>query len=63
MIAFAVIGYFVGVAAFYLFRNLEPWIREALPMLVSAEWVVAGLIGAVVTVILVVVWSYTSSRT
>jgi len=60
LIAFAVIGYFIGVAAFYLFRNLEPWIREVLPMLVSAEWVVAGLIGAVVTVILVVVWSYTS---
>lgn len=58
--AFAVIGYFLGVAAYYMGKNLTPWLEKISPFLVNADWVIAGVIGAIVTVIVVVAWSYTS---
>jgi len=60
LIAFAVIGYFIGVAAYYMGKHLTPWLLQVLPFLAQADWVIAGIIGAIVTVILVVVWSYTT---
>ncbi|MGQ9759866.1 MAG: hypothetical protein ACUVQ5_04795 [Candidatus Methanomethylicaceae archaeon] len=58
--AFAVIGFFLGIAAYYMGKNLTPWLEKVSPILINADWIIAGLIGAVVTVIIVVVWSYTS---
>jgi len=60
LIAFAVIGYFIGIAAYYTARYLAPWLAEILPWLAQADWVFAGLFGAIVVVILVIVWSYTT---
>lgn len=58
--AFAVIGFFLGVAAYYMGKNLTPWLEKVSPYLRSADWLIAGVIGAIVTVIVVVVWSYTT---
>jgi hypothetical protein len=60
LIAFAIIGYFIGVAAYYLGKNLAPWLAQFLPWLLQADWVIAGILGAIVTIILVIVWSYTT---
>jgi len=60
IIAIAVIGYFLGVAAYYVFKNLEPWLMQVLPYLMQAEWVISGFVGALFAVILVIVWSYTT---
>jgi hypothetical protein len=60
IIAIAVIGYFLGVAAYYVFKNLEPWLMQVLPYLMQAEWVISGFVGAIFAVILVIVWSYTT---
>ncbi len=60
LLAFAIVGYFLGVALYYLFKNLYPWLIEMLPMLAQADWLIAGFIGAIVVVIVVVIWSYTS---
>jgi len=60
LIAFAVIGYFVGVAAYYIGKHVWPWLLEVLPFLAQGLSQIAGIIGAIVTVVLVVVWSYTT---
>ena len=60
--AFAIIGFFLGIAAFYTGKNLSPWLQRITPLLVQADWIIAGIIGAIVTVILLVVWSYTTAR-
>jgi hypothetical protein len=62
LLAIAVIGYFIGVAGYYLLKNLSPWLEQVLPMLLQAEWVISGLFGAVFAVILVVIWSYTTKE-
>ena len=62
LIAFAIVGFFLGIGAYYLGKNLSPWLQVITPPLVAADWVIAGLIGALVTVILIVVWSYSSAR-
>ena len=62
IIAIAVIGYFLGVAAYYVFKNLEPWLMQVLPYLIQAEWVISGFVGTVFAVILVIVWSYTTKK-
>lgn len=60
LLAFAIVGYFLGVAMYYLFTNLAPWLMEMLPYLAQADWLIAGFVGAIIVVIVVVVWSYTS---
>ncbi len=60
LIAIAVIGYFLGVAAYYIFKNLEPWLQQVLPTLIQAEWLISGFVGAIFAVILIIIWSYSS---
>jgi len=60
LVAIAVIGYFLGVAGYYVFKNLEPWLMQVLPNLMQAEWLISGFVGAIFSVILVVIWSYSS---
>jgi len=59
-LAFAVIGWFLGVALFYVFTSLAPWLGQVLPQLLQADWLIAGFIGAIFTVLLVFIWSYTT---
>jgi len=60
LVEIAVIGYFLGVAGYYIFKNLEPWLMQVLPNLLQAEWLISGFVGAIFSVILVVIWSYSS---
>jgi len=60
LIAIAVIGYFLGVAGYYVFKNLAPWLSQFLPTLLQAEWLISGFVGAIFAVILVIIWSYSS---
>jgi len=59
LLAFAVIGFFIGIEALYIGRYLAP-LLEQIPGMFQAEWIFAGLFGAVITIILVVIWSYTT---
>lgn len=59
ILAIAVIGYFLGVAGYYVFKELRPWL-ENIPTLLQAEWIISGLVGAIFAVVLVVIWSYTT---
>jgi uncharacterized membrane protein len=60
LLAFAVIGYFLGIAVFLVASVVAPWLANILPYLVQADWVISGFVGALFTVVLVVIWSYTT---
>ena len=60
LLAFAVIGYFLGIAVYYVFKNLANWLGPLMQYLMQADWVISGFIGAIFTVVLVIVWSYTT---
>jgi apolipoprotein N-acyltransferase len=60
MLAFAVVGFFLGVGLYWLGVGLGPYLKKLLPALAQTGWIIAGLIGALITVILLLIWSYTS---
>jgi hypothetical protein len=60
MLAFAVIGFFLGIGLYWLGKYMGPYLLEWLPMLAQADWIIAGLIGALITVIMLIIWSYSS---
>ncbi|MCC6013838.1 MAG: hypothetical protein LM593_05675 [Candidatus Verstraetearchaeota archaeon] len=58
--AFAIIGFFLGIAGYYMFKNIANLV-EKYSLLSSIDWIIAGIAGAIITVILVVVWAYATS--
>lgn len=60
MLAFAVVGFFLGIGLYALGRYMYPYLLLYLPYLAQADWLIAGVIGAVITLILLLIWSYTS---
>jgi hypothetical protein len=60
---FALLGFVGGVVANVGFHTVWPWLVANLPYLFTAEWVVSGIAGALITTCFVVIWVYLSSRT
>jgi len=56
---FAFIGFLGGIVAYFAYKRLGPIIIEMFPELYkdSAEWFLSGLGGALMTLILIVVWA------
>jgi hypothetical protein len=40
-----------------------PWLMASLPFIFSAEWVISGIAGALITTFFVVIWVYLSRPT
>jgi cytochrome bd-type quinol oxidase subunit 1 len=60
---FAALGFVGGIVANVGFHTVWPWLVANLPYLFTAEWVVSGIAGALITTCFVVIWVYLSSRT
>jgi hypothetical protein len=60
MLAFAVVGFFLGIGLYWLGEYLGPYLVKVLPALAQTGWIIAGLLGALITVILLLIWSYSS---
>ena len=60
---FAVLGFIGGVLANVLFHTVWPWLMASLPFIFSAEWVISGIAGALITTFFVVIWVYLSRPT
>jgi uncharacterized membrane protein YedE/YeeE len=54
---FAFIGFLGGIVAYFAYKRLVPIILEMFPELLNAEWFLSGLGGALMTLILIVVWA------
>jgi len=57
---FALLGFVGGIAANIGFHTVWPWLVVNFPLIFSAEWVVSGLAGALITTFFVVIWVYLS---
>jgi len=57
---FAALGFVGGVLANILYNTLWPWLLEVFPTVFSAEWVLSGIAGALITTFMVVIWVYLS---
>jgi hypothetical protein len=57
---FAVLGFVGGVSANVLYHVVWPWLLTVFPSILTAEWVMSGIAGALITTCLVVVWVYLS---
>ena len=57
---FAVLGFVGGVLANIVYRTVWPWLLAVFPSILTAEWVLSGIAGALITTCLVVIWVYLS---
>jgi hypothetical protein len=58
--AFALLGFMGGVLANIGFHTVWPWLVVNFPLIFSAEWVISGVAGALITTFFVVIWVYLS---
>ena len=57
---FAILGFVAGVIANFSARIVVPWLVEYFPLLIRADWILSGLAGAFLTIVMVVIWAYIS---
>jgi cytochrome bd-type quinol oxidase subunit 1 len=57
---FALLGFVGGVLANVSFHTVWPWLLANFPLIFSAEWVISGMAGALITTFFVVIWVYLS---
>ncbi len=56
----AVLGFMAGVIAQVTADYIIPWLMVVLPALVNIKWIVSGLAGATLTLVLISAWAYMS---
>ncbi|KPV61738.1 MAG: hypothetical protein AOA66_1708 [Candidatus Bathyarchaeota archaeon BA2] len=57
---FALLGFIGGVLANIIYHTLWPWLLKVFPTILTAEWVLSGIAGALITTFFVVIWAYLS---
>ena len=60
---FALLGFAGGVLANMIYHTVWPWLLATFPTILTAEWVLSGFAGALITTCLVVIWVYLSRPT
>ena len=58
---FAIVGFLGGIVANVFFRTLWPWLLTIFPSILTAEWVISGIAGALITTCIIIIWVYLSS--
>jgi chromate transport protein ChrA len=56
----AVLGFMAGVIAQVTADYIIPWLMVVLPALINVKWIVSGLAGATLTLVLISAWAYMS---
>ena len=54
---FAMLGFVGGILANWAYKELRPLIEKMFPDLFTAEWLLSGLGGALLTLIIVIIWA------
>jgi len=60
IVTFVILGFIAGVIANFSARVVVPWLLQNFPLLLNADWILSGLAGAFLTIVMVVVWAYIS---
>jgi len=58
----ALLGFMAGVIAQLTADYVIPWLLTVLPGLINIKWMVSGLAGATLTLVLVSVWAYVTGN-
>lgn len=59
--SFALLGFIAGVAANFAYHRVLPTLLHIFPEVLLAEWVLSGIAGAALTLIMLVLWAYLST--
>ncbi|HJX23579.1 MAG TPA: hypothetical protein VJ574_04110 [Candidatus Bathyarchaeia archaeon] len=62
VLLFAVLGFLAGVIAFLSYTVAVPWLQAVLPGIVWAPWFISGLAGALLTLVILIVWATLQDR-
>jgi hypothetical protein len=57
---FAILGFAAGVIANFTYHYVLPVIFTIFPEVLSVEWVLSGLAGAILTICIMLAWAYAS---
>jgi len=60
--SFALLGFIAGVAANFAYHRVFPVLLAIFPGILLAEWVLSGIAGAFLTLLMVVLWVYLGRR-
>ena len=58
----ALLGFMAGVIAQLTADYVIPWLMTVLPALINIKWVVSGLAGAGLTLVLITAWAYMTGK-
>jgi chromate transport protein ChrA len=58
----ALLGFMAGVIAQLAADYAIPWLMNVIPALMQIRFIVSGLAGAALTVVLITVWAYATSN-
>jgi chromate transport protein ChrA len=58
---FAILGFVAGILANVAYHTVIPALMQAFPYIISAEWVLSGLAGMMLTLLVLAIWAYFSS--
>jgi len=59
---FVVLGFIAGILANFGYNLIAPVIMTSFPQVLRADWILSGVAGAILTLLVVVVWAYLSGR-
>ena len=57
---FAILGFMAGILANFAYHTVLPAILAIFPEMLQAEWMLSGLAGAILTMLVIVLWAYLS---
>jgi len=57
---FAILGFVAGMLANFAYHTILPTILAIFPQMLQAEWMLSGFAGAILTMLVLVLWAYLS---
>jgi chromate transport protein ChrA len=57
---FAILGFVAGILANFAYHTVLPTILAIFPEMLQAEWMLSGIAGAILTILVIVLWAYLS---
>ena len=57
---FAMLGFLAGILANFAYHTVVPALLALFPQILQAEWILSGFAGALLTVLVLVLWVYLS---
>ena len=57
---FALLGFVAGIVANFAYHEVFPILLKIVPEILRSEWILSGLAGSLLTIIMLVLWAYLS---